>query len=341
MHSYRFHFIFAGLIILLSLSAAFAALHSISESNNTGSSLAMYEDFNKAFVRHWKARSGVDVTITRARSRSGAPVRTAVDGLDVITLALSYDPEALKNNKAFMLPDSQKPLPQNSPYTSTIVFLVRKGNPKKLRDWEDLMQPGIEVVTANPKTSSSGRWSYLAAWGYAFKQSSGDRAAAFEFVKNLFANVKSLDRETPEAITAFVERGVGDVLLAWENEAHLLARERGKDEFEVITPTMSILAEPTVNVITGIDDKNQGREIANAYVDFLYTARAQDIIGKYYYRPRDESMAAKYALRFPPIDLFSIDEVFGGWKEAQNTHFAPGGVFDQIRGKQEVPPAKP
>ena len=333
MHSYRFHFIFAGLVILLSLSAAFAALHGISESNNTNPSLAMYEDFNKAFVRHWKARSGVDVTITQARSKSGAPVRTAVDGLDVVTLALSYDAEALKNNKAFMLPDWQKRLPQNSPYTSTIVFLVRKGNPKKLRDWEDLVQPGVEVITADPKTSSNGRWNYLAAWGYALKQPGGDQAAAFEFVKNLFANVKSLDREMPHAIAAFVERGVGDVLLAWENEAHLLVRERGNGEFEVVTPTMSILAEPTVNVITRTDDKNQARAIADAYVHFLYTARAQDIIGKYYYRPRDESATAKYALRFPPIDLFGIDEVFGGWKEAQKTHFAHGGVFDQIQGQ--------
>ena len=209
MHSYRIHFIFAGLVILLSLSAAFAALHGISESNNTDPSLGMYEDFNKAFVRHWKARSGVDVAIRQARSKSGAPVRAAVDGLDVVTLALSYDAEALKNNKAFMLPDWQKPLPQNSPYTSTIVFLVRKGNPKKVRDWEDLVQSGVEVITADPKTSSNGRWNYLAAWGYALKQSGGDQAAAFEFVKNLFANVKSLDREMAQAITVLSSAASG------------------------------------------------------------------------------------------------------------------------------------
>jgi sulfate/thiosulfate-binding protein len=337
MNSYRIHFIFAALVILLSLSAAFAALHGISENNSTDPSLAMYEDFNKVFIRQWKARSGIDVTIKPVRSKSGTPVRATVDGLDVITLALSYDAEALEKNEAFMLPGWQKPSPQNSPYTSTIVFLVRKGNPRKLQGWDDLTRPGIAVVTANPKVSGSGRWSYLAAWGYALKQSRGDEAAAFEFVKNLFANVKSLDHEAPEAITAFVERGVGDVLLAWESEAHLLVKERGSDKFEVITPAMSILAEPTVNVVTQTNDKNGAREIANAYVDFLYTAKAQDIVGKYYYRPRDEKAAAKYATRFPPMDLFSIDEVFGGWKEAQNMHFAYGGIFDQIRGEHVSP----
>ena len=340
MSSYRLHFIFAALVILLSLSAAFAALHSISENNSTDPSLAMYEDFNKVFIRQWKARSGTDVTIKPVRSKSGTPVRVTVDGLDVVTLALSYDPEALEKNKAWMLPGSQKPVPQNSPYTSTIVFLVRKGNPRKLQGWGDLARPGIAVITANPKVSGSGRWSYLAAWGYALKQSGGDEAAAFEFVKSLFANVKELDHERPEAITAFVERNAGDVLLAWESEAHLLVKERGRDKFEIVTPAMSILAEPTVNVITRANDKNGAREIANAYVDFLYTARAQDIVGKYYYRPRDENAAAKYATQFPPVDLFNIDEVFGGWKEAQNKHFAYGGVFDQIRGEQRISSAK-
>jgi len=331
MSSYRLHFIFAALVILLSLSAAFAALHSISENNSTDTSLAMYEDFNKLFIRQWKARSGTDLTIKPVRSKSGTPVRTTVDGLEVITLALSYDAEALEKNKALMLPGSQKPAPQNSPYTSTIVFLVRRGNPRKLQGWDDLTRSGIAVITASPKVSGSGRWSYLAAWGYALKQSGGDEASAFEFVKSLFANVKEPDQERPEAITAFVERGVGDVLLAWESEAHLLVKERGRDKFEVVTPAVSILAEPTVNVITRANDKNGAREIANAYVDFLYTARAQDIVGKYYYRPRDENAAAKYATRFPPMDLFSIDEVFGGWKEVQNKHFAYGGIFDQIR----------
>ena len=341
MHSYRIRFLFAGLAILLSLSAAFAALHGISESNSTNPSLAMYEDFNKAFIRHWKARSGVDVTIRHVRSKSGKPIRAAVDGLDVVTLALSYDAEALQKSGTFMLPDWQKPVPQNSPYTSTIVFLVRKGNPKKLRDWDDLVRSGVAVVASNPKTSGDGRWNYLAAWGYAFKQSGGNDAAAFEFVKDLFANVKSLERGTPEAVAAFVERGIGDVMLAWENEAHLLVSERGNDKFEVIAPTMSIRAEPTVNVVTEVDDRNGTRNVVNAYIDFLYTAKAQDIVGKYYYRPRDEKAAAKYATRFPPMNLFGIDEVFGGWKEARNTHFARGGVFDQIQELQHVSPATP
>lgn len=340
MHSYRIRFLFAGLAILLSLSAAFAALHSISESNSTDSSLTMYEDFNKAFVRHWKARSGVDVTIKPVRSKLGQPIHTTVDGLDVVTLALSYDTQALQKDGTFMLPDWQKPSRQNSPYTSTIVFLVRKGNPKKLRDWDDLARSSVSVVTSNPKTSGDGRWNYLAAWGYAFKQSGND-AAAFEFVKNLFANVESLERGTPEAVTAFVERGIGDVLLAWENQAHLLVTERGNDKFEVITPTMSILAEPTVNVVTEVIDHKGAHEVANAYIDFLYTAKAQDIAGKYYYRPRDEKAAAKYATRFPPMNLFGIDQVFGGWKEAQNRHFAYGGVFDQIQGMQYASRATP
>lgn len=341
MHSYRIRFLFAGLAILLSLSAAFAALHSISESNSIDPALTMHEDFNRAFVRHWKARSGVDVTIRQVRSKSGRPVHTTVDGLDVVTLALSYDTKALQKDGTFMLPGWQKPSRQNSPYTSTIVFLVRKGNPKKLRDWDDLARSGVSVVTSNPRTSGDGRWNYLAAWGYAFKQSGGDSAVALEFVKNLFANVKSLQQGTPEAVAAFVERGMGDVLLAWENQAHLLVSERENDKFEVITPTMSILAEPTVSVVTEINDRNGAHDVANAYIDFLYSAKAQDIAGKYYFRPRDEKASAKYAMRFPPVNLFGIDEVFGGWKEARNTHFANGGVFDQIQETLRASPVTP
>ncbi|SEK57621.1 sulfate ABC transporter substrate-binding protein [Nitrosovibrio tenuis] len=341
MRTYPIRSVFAGLAILLSLSAAFAALHGISTSISADPSLAMYDDFNKAFVRHWKARSGVDVVVKPARSKSGEPIRAKVDGLDVVTLALSYDADALKKNRTFMLPDRQKPLPQKSPYTSTIVFLVRAGNPKNLRDWGDLTRPDVQVITSNPKTTQTGRWSYLAAWGYAFKQSGGNEALAFEFVRNLFTNAERADSEPGGAITAFIDRGVGDILLAWENEAHLLARARGSDRLEVVTPTMSILAEPIVNVVNEVSDQNGARDVANAYIDFLYTAQAQDIAGKHYYRPRDEKAAAKFARQFPPMDLFSIDEVFGGWKEAQNTHFDYGGLLDQIQRKQRLSASKP
>lgn len=334
MRSYRSLFIFAVAAILLSLGAAFAALHGISERENSDPTQKMYEDFNKAFVGHWKARTGVEVTVKQARSRSGVPIRVAVDGLDVATLALSYDVNALKKKSKFMLPDWQEALPQNTPFTSTIVFLVRKGNPKKLRDWDDLARPGIGVVTPNPRTSDSARWNYMAAWGYALKQPGGNDATALEFVRKVFANVKSLDPGMRSSVNAFVERGVGDVLLAWENEAHLIAEEGSGDKFEVVTPSLSILAEPTVSVVNDAADQTGMREVARAYIDYLYTTKAQHIAGKHYYRPRDERVAAKYAMQFPPIDLFTIDEVFGGWKEAQNAHFANGGVFDQIQGNQ-------
>lgn len=333
MRSYRSRLIFAVAAILLSLGAAFAALHGISERGNSDPTQKMYEDFNKAFARHWKARTGVEVTVKQARSKSGAPIRAAVDGLDVATLALSYDVDALKTNSKFTLPNWQEALPQNTPFTSTIVFLVRKGNPKKLRDWDDLARSGIEVVTPNPKTSGSARWNYLAAWGYALKQPGGSDDTALEFVRKVFANVKSLDPGMRSSVNTFVERGIGDVLLAWENEAHLIAEEGG-DKFEVVTPSLSILAEPTVSVVNAVADQTGMREVARAYVDYLYTTKAQDIAGKHYYRPRDERVAAKYAMQFPPIDLFTIEEVFGGWKEAQNAHFGNGGVFDQIQGNQ-------
>lgn len=330
MHSYRSRLIFGIFVILLSLGAAAAALR-ISYSNNPDPTWEMYEDFNKAFVRHWKARSGIGVTVKQARSKSGMPIHAAIDGLEVVTLALSYDRNALKENSRFTLPDWQEPIPQNSPYTSTIVFLVRKGNPKKVRDWDDLARPGVDLITPNPKTSADARWNYLAAWGYALKQVGGSQTSAFEFVKKLFANVKVLDSETHSAMTAFVERDIGDVLLTWENQAHLLVRGPDGDKFEIVTPSLSILAEPTVSVVDNAIDQGGASEVANAYLDYLYTAKAQDIAGKHYYRPRDEKMAAKYAMQFPPIDLFTIDGLFGGWKEAQKVHFSNGGAFDQIQ----------
>ncbi len=331
MRSYRSRLIFAILVILLSLGAAVAALHSISYTNKPDPTWEMYEDFNKAFARHWKARSGVAITIQQAQSKLGAPVHAVIDGLDVVTLALSYDVDALKKSSKFTLPDWRESLPQNSPYTSTIVFLVRKGNPKKLGDWDDLVRPDVEVITSNPKTSADARWGYLAAMGYALKQHGGSETRALEFVKKLFANIKTLDPGTRSSMTTFVERGIGDALLVWENEAHIAVREFGEDKFEIITPSISIVAEPTVSVVDNVLDQNGGRDVARAYVDYLYTTKAQDIAGKHYYRPRDEKMAAKYAKQFPSLTLFTVDEIFGGWKEAQNVHFANGGTFDQIR----------
>lgn len=331
MHSYRSRFILAVLAILLSLGAAVAALQGISYSNTSDPAWEMYEDFNKAFSRHWKARSGVAVTVKPAQSKSGLPIHAAIDGLDVVTLALSYDGDALKRNRKFTLPDWQEPLPQNSPYTSTVVFLVRKGNPKKLRDWDDLARPGVEVMTSNPKTSAGARWNYLAAWGYALKRPGGSQVSAFEFVRKLFANVKWMDSESRGSMTSFVERDLGDVLLTWENEAHLIAKGPDGDRFEIVTPSMSILAEPTVSVVDNALDQGGTGEVAKAYLDYLYTTKAQNIAGKHYYRPRDERVAAKYAMQFPSMDLFTVDELFGGWKEAQNVHFADGGAFDQIQ----------
>lgn len=332
MRSYHSRLIFAVLATLLGLGAAAAALHSISYDNNPDPAREMYEDFNEAFARHWKARSGVAVTVKQAQSKLGIPVYVVMDGLEVVTLALSYDGDALKKSSQFTLPDWREPLPQNSPYTSTIVFLVRKGNPKKLRDWNDLARPGVEVITSHPKTSDDARWNYLAAWGYALKQPGGSQTSAFEFVKKLFANVKALDSGTRSATTTFVERGIGDVLLAWENEAHLVVRGVGEGKFEIVIPSMSITAEPTVSVVDNMIDREGARDVAKAYIDYLYTTKAQDIAGKHYYRPRDEKMAAKYAMQFPALSLFTVEEVFGGWTRAQNTHFGDGGIFDQIQG---------
>ncbi|MBA4142127.1 MAG: sulfate ABC transporter substrate-binding protein [Nitrosospira sp.] len=330
MRSYRFRLVFAVFVILIGLGAAVGALHNISEINDSDPTQRMYEDLNRAFVRHWLARTGVEVKVRQAQSITGVPVRAVVDGLDVTTLALLYDPGAMENSSRFTLPDWQKSLPHNTPFTSTVVFLVRKGNPKNLTDWGDLARPGVNVVTPDPRTSYGARWNYMAAWGYAFKQFGGNEAKAMEFVQKLFANVSTLRRETHDSRMDFVERGTGDVLLVWEYEAHQIAGDRGGGKFELVTPSISILAEPPLSVVNGLDDRTGSREVARAYMDYLYTTRSQDIAGKHYYRPRDEKIAAKYAAQFPPLDLFTIDDIFGGWKEAQNRHFADGGIFDHI-----------
>ena len=293
----------------------------------------LYQDFNAAFAKHWKAKTGDNVTVKQSHGGSGKQARGVIDGLeaDVVTLALAYDVDAI-HDKAKLIPaDWQKRLPHNaSPYTSTIVFLVRKGNPRGIKDWSDLVKPGIGVITPNPKTSGGARWNYLAAWAYALKQPGGTDASAREFVGKLFANVSVLDSGARGSTTTFVERGIGDVLLAWENEAYLAVKELGPDKVEIVTPSLSILAEPPVTLVDKYADKHGTRKVAEAYLQHLYSEEGQDIAGKHYYRPIDKKVAAKYARTFAPVKLITIDEVFGGWQKAQKTHFEDGGSFDQI-----------
>ncbi|MDP5241390.1 sulfate ABC transporter substrate-binding protein [Uliginosibacterium sp. 31-16] len=294
----------------------------------------LYQDFNAAFARQWKARTGENITLRQSHGGSGKQARTVIDGLeaDVVTLALAYDIDAIAAQK-LLAPDWQKRLPHNAaPYTSTIVFLVRKGNPKGIRDWPDLARSGIGVVTPNPKTSGGARWNYLAAWGYALRKNGGDELAAKAFVKQIFGNVKVLDSGARGATTTFTERGIGDVLLAWENEAYLAVNELGRDKFEIVTPSVSILAEPPVAVVDKVVDHHGTRKQAEAYLNYLYSPEGQDIAGKHYYRPRDQKVAAKYARQFAPVKLFTIEELFGSWAKAQKTHFADGASFDQIFG---------
>ncbi len=292
----------------------------------------LYQDFNAAFTKAWKAKGGGDLAIRQSHGGSGKQARSVIDGLDadVVTLALAYDIDVIAE-KGLLAQDWQKRLPRNaSPYTSTIVFLVRKGNPKGIRDWGDLVKPGIAVITPNPKTSGGARWNYLAAWGFALKQQGGGEAKAREFVRQLFANVKVLDSGARGSTTTFVERGVGDVLIAWENEAYLAVKELGPDKFEIVTPSISILAEPPVAVVDRVVDKRGTRKVATAYLEYLYSPEAQELAARNYYRPIDSTVASRYAALFAPVKLFTIDEVFGGWAKAQKTHFADGGVFDQI-----------
>ena len=293
----------------------------------------LYRDVNAAFAADWKHRTGETVTIKQSHGGSGKQSRSVIDGLeaDVVTLALAYDIDALAAHGGLVPADWHKRLPDNgAPYTSTIVFLVRKGNPKGIKDWDDLARPGIGVITPNPKTSGGARWNYLAAWGYAAKKFGGE-AAAKDFVGKLFRNVPVLDTGARGATTTFVERGQGDVLLAWENEALLaLAEGGGRDRFEIVVPSVSILAEPPVAVVDKVVDKHGTRKLAEAYLQFLYTPAGQEIAAKHGYRPRDAAVAAKFAAKFPSVSTFTVDEAFGGWQKAQAAHFADGGTFDQI-----------
>jgi sulfate transport system substrate-binding protein len=292
----------------------------------------LYQEWNAAFASYWQERSGSAVEIQQSHGGSGSQARAVADGLeaDVVTLALSYDVDAIVPTGQ-IAPDWQKRLPDNSaPYTSTIVFLVRKGNPKGIRDWDDLTRPGVAVITPNPKTSGGARWNYLAAYGYALKQPGGSDETARDLVSRLFKNVPVLDSGARGSTTTFTRREIGDVLLAWENEAHLAIRELGADKLEIVIPSVSILAEPSVAVVDQVVDKKGTRAAAEAYLQYLASPAGQEIAARHYYRPRNSAVAAKYAGQFPTVALLTVDGDFGGWARAQQVHFADGGLFDQI-----------
>ena len=295
----------------------------------------LYVDYNKLFQKHWKEKTGKDIKVTQSHGGSGKQARGVIDGLqaDVVTLALAGDIDAIAE-KGKLLPASwESKLPNNSsPYTSTIVFLVRKGNPKKIKDWNDLTKPGVQVITPNPKTSGGARWNYLAAWGYALKQNNNDEAKAKEFIKALFQNVPVLDTGARGSTTTFVQRGIGDVFISWENEAFLAVNELGKDKFDIIVPSISVLAEPSVAVVDKNANKKGNLEAAREYLNYLYSPEAQEVIAKHYYRPTDKTVAAKYEKQFPKTQLLTIRD-FGGWKAAQKKHFDDGGIFDQVFAK--------
>ena len=325
---------FSSVLSSLALSAVLAAPAAAQELLNVSydPTRELYQDVNAAFVKQYQAKSGKTVAVQQSHGGSSKQARAVIDGLeaDVVTLALAYDIDAVA--EAGLLPkDWQKRLPSNSsPYTSTIVFLVRKGNPKGIKDWADLVKPGVQVITPNPKTSGGARWNYLAAWAYALKQPGGSDAKAKEFVTALYKNVPVLDSGARGSTVTFVQRGIGDVLLAWENEAFLSIKELGPDKVDIVVPSLSILAEPPVAIVDKVVDKKGTRAVAQAYLEYLYTPEAQEIAARNYYRPRLDAVAKKYAASFPKVNLITIDDVFGGWQKAQKTHFADGGVFDLV-----------
>jgi sulfate/thiosulfate transport system substrate-binding protein len=323
------------LVALLLLSAALSSpvLHAETLLNvSYDPTRELYEDYNAAFAKQWKAKTGRNLTVRQSHGGSGKQARTVIDGLaaDVVTLALASDIDALVTQGKLLPANWQARLPQNSsPYTSTIVFLVRKGNPKKIKDWGDLAKPGVSVITPNPKTSGGARWNYLAAYAWALKQPGGNDATAQAYIRKLFKNVPVLDTGARGSTTTFVQRGIGDVLLAWENEAYLSIEELGPGKVEIVYPSMSILAEPPVAVVDKVALRRGTADLARAYLEYLYSKEAQEIIAKHHYRPRDPAIAATYAKQFPKIDLVTIAD-FGGWAKAQKAHFGDGGIFDKI-----------
>ena len=326
----RLHFLLLGLL----LSGAAGRGKSLELLNvSYDPTREFYQAFNQAFAKAYQAKTGQSVTIQQSHGGSGKQARSVIDGLaaDVVTLALAADIDALHANGSLVPADWQKRFPNNSsPYTSTINFLVRKGNPKGIKDWDDLIKPGVAVITPNPKTSGGARWNLLAAWGYALKKSGGDESKAKEFVTKLYKNVPVLDSGARGATTTFVQRGLGDVLIAWENEAYLSLKEFGSDKFEIVYPSTSILAEPPVAVVDKVVDKKGTREAATAYLEYLYSPEGQEIAARNFYRPRSAQVLQKHASQFPKLDLFTVAEVFGGWSKAQPKFFGDGGVFDQI-----------
>jgi sulfate/thiosulfate-binding protein len=320
--------------LALAVAAGLAAAKDITLLNvSYDPTRELYQDYNVAFARYWLGKTGDKLTIKQSHGGSGKQARSVIDGLeaDVVTLALAYDIDEISQRAKLLAPDWAKHFKYNStPYSSTYVFLVRKGNPKGIKDWSDLIKPGVSVITANPKTSGGARWGYLAAYGYALKQPGGSDAKAKEFIAKVYGNVPVLDSGARGSTVTFAERGIGDVLLAWENEAYLSLKEFGADKFDVVYPPISILAEPPVAIVDKVVDKRGTREVATAYLEYLYSPEGQEIAARNYYRPIDKAVAAKYAKNFPSIKLFTIDDTFGGWTKAQQTHFADGGVFDQI-----------
>ena len=333
----RFHTILVRRLLLLALGLCFLGAASAKDVTLLNVSYdptrELYADFNKAFAAHWKVKTGDVVTVRQSHGGSGKQGRSVIDGLeaDVVTLALAYDIDEIQQKSGVIAADWQKRLPHNSsPYTSTVVFLVRKGNPKGIKDWSDLVKLGVTVVTPNPKTSGGARWNYLAAWGYGLRTNGNDAKKAQEFIAALYRNVPVLDSGARASLLTFTERGIGDVFISWENEAYLAAQELGPEKFQIVVPSVSILAEPPVALVDRIVDRKGNRDVATAYLQYLYSPEGQEIAARHHYRPVDPKVAAKVEKQFSKLNLFTIDEVFGGWASAQKTHFADGGTFDQI-----------
>jgi sulfate/thiosulfate-binding protein len=325
----RFRYLFGGLFLFWQAAALADPISLLNVSYDPTREL--YQSINDSFQKAYKAKTGKDVVVQQSHGGSGKQARSVIDGLaaDVVTLALAADIDALHDHGNLVPEDWQKRLPDNSsPYTSTINFLVRKGNPKGIKDWDDLVKPGIQVITPNPKTSGGARWNFLAAWGYAVRKYGNDKAK--EFITKLYKNVPVLDSGARGSTTTFVQRGLGDVLIAWENDALLSLKEFGADKFEIVYPSVSVLAEPPVSIVDKVVDRKGTREIATAYLEYLYTPEGQEIAAKNFYRPRLAEVADKYTKQFPKIELFTVDDAFGGWTKAQKTYFDDGGIFDQI-----------